>query len=486
MRRTLGVIIVVLLILFIPACNPKKEITTSKTSNETLNENPTPVVKKEIKLIAKTNKVEYIQSNAIELTQIEKVIDTSKGKLNYNIVQVNGLKDKAVEAKLNAAIIEDMENSILAYAKSTNYEPIWFGSNPELNANNLLSISIGQYNPDQLGSLLYRIADGERIYLKDLFTEGTDYVSLLNRKIIEKIIGGNREESDILKAPFSTISPNQAFILSASDLSIMFQEGEAGFLYNYRMRIPLSEIDDYVDILDKQDFDKNIFEKPYNVVKNNNIFFNSITEYVTTPNGRVLLNYPVMVGMKNPSLEKSVNNIIRTGIDKVLNSDYMSIPQTSKVNKNYGGINMNVMFNNYDYLCVSRDVYMDAPNFNDGVLFMVYTIDLKSGAIMDAKEMLKSYANKNNGFKEAFTNAVKSNLKQQYKGSNSNIISKVDELIDYSFIMENGIIYYQSKYYFDEPGIMVTFKQNLLDTFPVTAYVMFNKDMNILPEAFFK
>jgi hypothetical protein len=52
--------------------------------------------------------------------------------------------------------------------------------------------------------------------------------------------------------------------------------------------------------------------------------------------------------------------------------------------------------------------------------------------------------------------------------------------------MENGLIYFQNKYYFEEPGIVVTFKYNLLDTYPVTAYVMFNKDMHIFPEAFFE
>jgi hypothetical protein len=52
--------------------------------------------------------------------------------------------------------------------------------------------------------------------------------------------------------------------------------------------------------------------------------------------------------------------------------------------------------------------------------------------------------------------------------------------------MENGIIYFQNKYFFDEPGIVVTFKQFLLDTYPVYAYVMFNKDLNILPDAFFE
>lgn len=481
MTKFLEVILAALLILFIPACNSNKE----SHLEEVIKETPAPIVKQKIKLAVKTNRAEYTLTNALEVLSsesFEKEIDTSKGKVKCYFVQINGLRDKAIESKLNQYIIDDMTGTVKDYIDNNNINSEVFHTFSHLNANNLLSISVNMYwDPSGfINGFLYNITDGKKIYLKDLFTEGTDYVSLLNRKIIEKIISGYDEESEILSGPFTTISPEQAFVLDNNALNIIFHAGEAGFLRDYVIKIPLSEIDDYIDILDTQSFDKNIFEKPNNVVKCNNIFINEAQEYVNTPNGRILLRYPLLTGIEDPSMEKKIDNIIKEEIDEILSSDYVMQMKSSTPRKDYGMINVYVTFNNYDYISITRNAYLDYPGQNDEDLLKFYTIDLKTGSIIDPKDLIRSYADKNNDFKASLVKAIKANLKQQYWNIHTEELFKT---IDYSYIINNCIIYFQSNFNYTKPCMAVFFKNNPSEMY---VYLEFDKDLNVLPEKFFK
>lgn len=493
MKKYLQTLLILLLLIAIPGCNTKQETKTNEPITGALNESPKPAVKQEIRLIPKSSKAEYLHSNAIEFSNIQSSVDTPKGKANCSFLQVSGLKNKAVENRINKSITEDIKDSIISYIDNTNENRDYFSASSELNTNNLLSISITSYDFNFLGGLLYRITDGKRIYLKDIFTEGTDYVSLINRKIIEKIIGGYEDESDILREPFSTISPDQNFVLSNSSLIIIFHRGQAGFVYNHNINIPLAEIDDYINILDTQYLDKDIFENPHDTVKNNNIFINNVRELVHTQNGGIYINYSAITGMDDKSLEDSINDFISSKIDEVLYSGYINRQKPSAQLKGNGDISMYVVFNSYGYLCISRSCYLDHPDFNSDDAYMVYTLNLKNGALVDAKDMISKYAEENKDFKLAFTKAIKDNLKKQHAernpGStvNNKFNERIDKTIDYSFIMDNCLVFFQSTYYyFPEPGIVVYFKKDLIGDTPETSVVSFYKDMNILPEAFFQ
>jgi hypothetical protein len=311
MRKNIGVILILLLFILFSSCSTKQE--TIIKENHTVKQPQ----KQDIKLVVKPFKTKYLQPNGIAVNNIDTFIDTSRGKMKLTLVQIAGLKNKDIENKINSDIEENIGNSVknsIENSIENSYERRQtFHTFVELNTNNLISIyMLSNYSSYNEG-FLYRLSDGKRLYLKDVLTEGTDYVPFLNQKIIEEILSGYDEEGDILREPFSTIAPNQAFIINESSLGIIFHKGEAGFARDYEIRIPLSEIDDYVDLLDKQEnLDKSIYEKPYDTLKYNNIFISETRELAQTKNGDVSLGYPVISGMRNPDIEKSINKIIKT------------------------------------------------------------------------------------------------------------------------------------------------------------------------------
>jgi Protein of unknown function (DUF3298). len=181
--------------------------------------------------------------------------------------------DKNVQSKINKSLTQELEKAIKAYSKGITDNEIQtcFVCQVELNANNLLSISLyDTYTP--LEGYLYRLTDGKRLYLKDIFTSGTDYAALVNRKIRE-ILAGESYEEYLLTEPFSSIKENQSFILSEESLTMLFTEGESGFRERKSIDVPLSQIDDYVDAADRYSgTERKKHERTDLIVRKNNIF----------------------------------------------------------------------------------------------------------------------------------------------------------------------------------------------------------------------
>lgn len=482
MREICKTLILVLLLL-IPGCSTKQGV----SSEEALGQSTVHPSNQEIKLVVKPTRAKYIFSNAIEFNSDEKLLTTSKGNIKYFNIEMHGLKNKELESKLNNRIKEDMERYMKDYYENAYKKPDCFFSSAELNSNNLISIRISPENSRFELGLLYRITDGERIYLKDLFTEGTDYVSLINRNIVEQIIGDYMDEEYILRESFSTITPDQAFILSESYLFILFKKGEAGFADDYQIPIPRSKLDDYMDIFEKQqNMDSGIFEKPQEVLKHNNIFIDQKTDVGKTSYGNLNFSYPVISGIRDPDLENKINNIIESKANEFVETIKLNKQTAPTSNEAIGSINMDVVFNSYDYICILTSGFIghSSSEFND--LFNSYAIDLKTGTLMDPKEMLISYANSNKGFKEAFTEAIKAELKERYNNSDAAMLTKIDKLIDFPFILKNGIIYFQGRYGSTQASIDVRFKENLISNFQEYTSASFYQDLNLSPEAFFK
>lgn len=480
MCKCIKTIFIVLLLLTISGCSTKEEVILEETSIER------EPIKKEIVLVSKTNKAEYIESNGIEYTIEDKVFKTSKGNVNYNLIQINGLKDKELERKINSNIINDMEKNMNDLVNTSIYaKPRYFYSNVVLNANNIFSISTECDTSRYIDGLLYNLSDGERIYLKELFTAGTDYVSLLNREIIEGVIGGYYEEGDILTEPFSTISQNQEFVLSESYLTISFRRGEAGFFDDFQINIPLSQIDNYVDILDKQVFNRDIFEKPQYINKYNNIFIDMTNEIVDIPGGSAELSYPVISGVKDSAVLEQINSTIKNSMYEFLDANVISKPNTSISKESFASVKMYVYFNCYGYLCLLVDGYYNHPSYEAGDLYKAYTFDLKNGTIADPKEILRAYANKNEGFKEAFAESVRYELKMPYQDSSPENVAKIDKLVDYSFILENGQIFFQDLYNGHDPSIGVFFKKGTLFDYAASSQAYFGNALNVSIDSFF-
>lgn len=474
MRKIL--IILLVFSVFFSACSANQEATSKE------NNNAKQTSKQNIKLVVKPYKTKYIQSNGITIDSLEKKISTSKGKATLYLLQIHGLKNKDIESKINKDIEESINNNIQNYVEGSNEKPDSFYTAPELNANNLVSISLySDYSGFREG-LLYRLSDGKRIFLKDLFTEGTDYVSFLNRKIIEKILLGYGDESEFLREPFSTIAPDQSFSISVSNLNIIFHKDQSGFAVDYVISIPLVEIDDYVDLLDKQkDPGKEIYENTRNIVKHNNIFVTETQEPVQEKNGNFNLRFPVISGMRNPVMEKRVDKFIRDSLNEVKES----YPTAS--GERYVDIEMYSSFNCYDYLCIVWQGFSDPSQAGPWPLQLkAYTIDLKTGKLVNPKEMLNNYANNNEAFKAAFTKKILSDLRYYAGNMNIDNIEKHGTDSAYSFLVNNSTIYFLEYGSSDEPKIAVYFRENLISTTPISVEASFVTDLNTPPELFFK
>ena len=106
--------------------------------------------------------------------------------------------------------------------------PVGMNSFIALSANNLLSVSTTYFDSNPIHGLLFRLSDGKKLGLKDIFTKGTDYVSLLNKQVELAILEGEIDEGEILYKPFSGIKPDQEFLLNYSDLYIISEREKEG------------------------------------------------------------------------------------------------------------------------------------------------------------------------------------------------------------------------------------------------------------------
>ncbi|MGE5484689.1 MAG: DUF3298 and DUF4163 domain-containing protein [Ignavibacteriales bacterium] len=85
------------------------------------------------------------------------------------------------------------------------------------------------------------VKSGKTYALKDLFTPGTDYVTVISEEVGKQIV----EQGLATLVPFTAIRPDQDFYLSGHSLVIYFQQYEL-MPYSYgfpEFRIPLSSLE---------------------------------------------------------------------------------------------------------------------------------------------------------------------------------------------------------------------------------------------------
>ena len=106
--------------------------------------------------------------------------------------------------------------------------------------------------------------------------------------------------------------------------------------------------------------------------------------------------------------------------------------------------------------------------------------------------MLNDYSSINPDFKLRFAEVVKNDLRVQFStegldpDSLSKIYEKLDNTIDYSFIMNNSMIYIQGPFnYPEEPWVYVSFKRGPISDFLRTASLRLYENLKIIPEDFF-
>jgi phosphate transport system substrate-binding protein len=419
-----------------------------------------PAPTQNIKLVEKANKTRYLLTNGIKIKYSNMTIKTEKGDTGIMLPQLEGLANKSVEDKLNTNIKKDVEDEVKLYASEMDQEPYFAGVNVLLNANNLLSISITGYYTPPVHGLLYRLTDGKRLYLKDIFTEGTDYVSLLNREVTEGILAGDIPEENLLKEPFKSISPDQNFSLSPSALYVVFHKGESGFNKRSSVSVPLKDIDPYLDVMDRYSGTERKTQLHSELfVRTNNIFLTNKGEVYKRDSSSLWLYYPEVSGLRNPELEKKINSKIKASIDELKDSSiFNDLPKGEAYGKECNAvIEFTASFNHYGILSIERHVFTFTPENPFENLHKVYSFDLTNRKEIESKEIIERYFSTDPAFKYIFVDNVKESLKQQCLSNGIELKDAADYNIDYSYIERNSSIYFTKYWEEDEICIHASF-----------------------------
>lgn len=478
MKQKILFFILILCIIFSTGCSstqkalPKKEIKNIDKVNTTGYIVTKPVLK------AKKEKASYVYSLPITQTSKDIIVEG----VNCNITQIAGMKDSELENKINTQISVDLKSSLYNLEKISSEKADYANASIYPYYNNLMSVSISAGYHSYIQGFLYDLTSGKKITLDMLFTKGTDYVSLLNRKIIENILSSNFDEEELLFAPFTTISKDQSFFLLPGELVLIFKKGEANFNTYYSVRIPLIELDDYIDILEKKSNDSSIYKDQKNINKYNNNYILEKNEAVDTPNGELEINYTSIADKNYPDLEKNIEKLIRTKINETITLPIVQTKDTNSQNESLGSINMYVSFNCYDYICFSRYINIYREGFENLDYSQSFVIDRKTGKEVDIKDFLINYVEKKPENKEIFVKTLKEKLSPNMLQLPSEEIAK----IDFQYILDNCHMFFNS--YGFESKICLS----LLLKDPQNGGIMANiefqiyEDLKIPPEEFFK
>ncbi|NPV91947.1 MAG: hypothetical protein HPY50_14370 [Firmicutes bacterium] len=442
-----------------------------------------------LKLVKKPNKTKYLLSNGIEVKYQDESIETPKGTVRVYLPRISGLVDKNLEARINQSIVNDITDGIRKNVDEINPDLYsMMEGTTQFNANNLLSVSVqGLYSPPMLG-FLYRLTDGQRLYLKDIFTEGTDYVPLVNQKVIEGLVGGGQSEETTLREPFTTIRPDQGFCFARDKLYIIFNSGEAGFARGNAIGIPMDEIDDYVDVADRYSgTERKTQERGDLIVRNNNIFVTEKGDIYKKGRGAVWSHYPRITGLRDSGFEDAINGDISAGLREVLDSGALEeLPEPPRGFREYSAVvEMTVAFNHYGILTIERRLENYGGYRVPGDFNRLYSYDLLNKKRIIPESILARYIERHPEEGPVFTGLVKESLRENHGGRDPGISAGLEHL-DYTSILSSGEVYFDKRYQ-EETQVVVSFGPNTLagNTSRITARVPLKAILQETPEEFF-
>lgn len=223
-----------------------------------------------------TEKIAYqLAKNNLELETIESEPD-EYGYSQYRYIQIHGLKDAAVEDKINAKIKEVYDNYL-----NTPYEPKYIGAahnDVEIkcnsiyasytwNANNLLSVCFNAMFADEAYTkayyentgLTFNLKTGDVLKLGDLFDNKENGFAYINKYIYDNayLDGMYYYDGIMLAAPFEGIKDNQKFYLQDANagVNLIFDYDTPEFYcdgYTQQCQISLQGYFDFEKFMTKQ------------------------------------------------------------------------------------------------------------------------------------------------------------------------------------------------------------------------------------------
>ena len=203
---------------------------------------------------AHTAMTSYVMANGLilETPDMVEYVDDQGVEVTIYSRQISGLKDKAVEEKINTRIDQMVEELLTADLPA--YRGIkvqvgdaicrskWLNVNDMGNFNNILSLNLyrgldferlGEYGAyvSQIRTLNIDLNTGEEITLADLFPEGSNYLEMLSAIVAEELAKEQATEEYSYGfmnlqqvAPFTGVKANQKFSVSPWGLTLYFDE----------------------------------------------------------------------------------------------------------------------------------------------------------------------------------------------------------------------------------------------------------------------
>ena len=192
-------------------------------------------------------------TETVKVTEKQITSQTEKLNTNLKIPQIEGMKNKVLQAKLNAEFMKTImqfKNDIQKQANEGDRFPYeayatYFVS---YNKNNVLSLTIelysytgGAHGITIRKSYNIDLNSGKNLPLNDLFKKGYNYQDIINKEIKRQIDGA--PEGYFFKDQFKTIKEDQPYYLTNDGIIICFElyeiapyaTGFPEFLISYEM-----------------------------------------------------------------------------------------------------------------------------------------------------------------------------------------------------------------------------------------------------------
>lgn len=439
----------------------------------------------DIARVKKKERVRYLLTNGVAVIYENRTLQTDYGQVSFSQPVLLGLRNKVVEKKLNQTILHSMHNEIKGSATRLKKNPGFVFANPVLNANNLLSLAVltgGEGEPRSNG-YLFRLTDGERLLLKDIFTEGTDYAGVLREHLLRRILYDNGEDAYLANRYIITLRFEQNFLLTQESLTLYFDQSKEGPVLSYGsgrvgISIPLEEIDDVVQVMDLYSgSERKNHEQQDLIERRNNLILRHFGRTYAVANAKVLVESWRLKFPPDVSFEAKVNDAIEQAEQEALQSGIFDPQKPSQgTDSTVGDIYLTPVFNHYGYLTFMRrgGAYdQGKPVGKDLLKLFSYNVITKIPADMEA--LLVAYLKDKPREQERFVATVNQELRNP---------GMQQSMLSYPEILTKGSIFFRKE---SSWVIAVVFPGDTFKTFSwqTEVQVPAHTVIHLTPEEFF-
>jgi len=242
--------------------------------------------------------VPYVDNNPIT---IKNITVTETDMIYTGVIEIDGLKDAAVEKKINDAIRERFDE-LMTFEDLDNLPPfrgirqkikdgatlnnLNVYASVSFNANGVLGICFNAYvgisnsATDQVyvnvtDGMTFELVHGEQLTLSDLFTNDADLGTLINDSVNRSLATMNSQDETesgyfwythlLQVGPFTGIQADQPFFLADNGLHLIIDYRTPEFetnLSSYTILVPFTDFGDQIGFTQRFEFNQGLFDSP--------------------------------------------------------------------------------------------------------------------------------------------------------------------------------------------------------------------------------